>query len=394
MVIKNLFKVLKGIWIFLLLVIFTVLILSYSQTVIYDFPPPKPFAGSHWYSPYEDLPADRFRINLHGHSRAWGGLTNGADTPEALQRAYADSGYTVAGLSNYHKISPPTPGLDLVDIPLYEHGYNVFKSHRLAIDAHDVSWFDYPLFQWTSHRQHLIDDVKKTASLVCVNHPKVRNGHPKSDLRLLTGYDLMEVRTAYGWFAEWWDTALSAGRPVFLLVNDDTHLVARQSFWAWTVVYGKSRDKAGILDGLSSGAAIGVSCEKWARCDVYLDSLTVKGDRLQAFFSDTLEHIQVTGQDGRQLTESFNTDRIAYTLQDNDPYARVSGSRAGQVIWLNPVIRYNGQDLKEQYNMSAQRNNLLTFLVRIAVVVLSLALFWWILILLGVKRARIFKKKE
>ena len=245
-----------------MLVIFVIIFGTsfYYPTIIYDFPEPARFSGEKWYNPYEDLPAQRFKVNLHGHSKAYKGVTNGADSPQNMYHAYIEKGYDVAAISNYLSVMEPDSAGSLVYIPCYEHGYNVMKAHRQGIGAHDVMKWDFPLWQWSSHKQSLIYWMKESSDLVAVNHPKMRNGHRFIDLERLVGYDLMEVTSVYGKNQPRWDHALSAGRPSFLLANDDTHSLERQSFRNWNWVFADQRNRESIQASLKAGRSFGVRC--------------------------------------------------------------------------------------------------------------------------------------
>src|SRR5262245_44949052 len=111
---------------------------------IYRFPEPRLFSGSSLWNPYAESRGSWQRANLHAHGRAWRGLTNGRQSDEAVAQRYRDLGYAVPGVSDYQKIAAQH-GVETM--PLYEHGYNLGKSHQLAVGAREVEWFDFLLWQ-------------------------------------------------------------------------------------------------------------------------------------------------------------------------------------------------------------------------------------------------------
>ncbi|MBL4861695.1 MAG: hypothetical protein JKY09_01590, partial [Crocinitomicaceae bacterium] len=203
--------IVKGILSLLVLFVFG-LSLFYINTTIYNFPDPTPFSGESIFNPYENLPDSSYRANFHAHSVAWNSVTNGQNSEKDVFEAYTKRGYAIAGISNYHKISVYGKSLTDLYVPVYEHGYNVLKSHCLSINGDKVSYFDYPLFQLTSHKQKVIHNIKANGAMVAMAHPKFGGGRTFSDMRYLTGYAFTEVLNHYRVSDEYWDEALSAGR--------------------------------------------------------------------------------------------------------------------------------------------------------------------------------------
>jgi len=146
--------------------------LLYATAPLYSFAPAEPFAGPAWYDPYGDLPGDSARwlqANFHAHSRAWGGTTDGRQSPARVVAAYAAMGYEVIGISNDHQL-PGRTGTAPV-LPVFEHGWNVWKSHRLALGAQRVVWRDYPLGQRVHHKQDMIQRLRSAGAVVAIAHP-------------------------------------------------------------------------------------------------------------------------------------------------------------------------------------------------------------------------------
>ncbi|MBK7028304.1 MAG: hypothetical protein IPH45_03445 [Bacteroidales bacterium] len=116
----------KGIgWFFLgLLMIF---LFNYLIAERYIFPEPKPFSGASWYNPYSGMDSTQWRrTNLHMHSHAWGGITNGSDnSSHKVWDLYRKMGYESIGISNYQYIDTLYAHQPYY-IPVYEHGYGIF----------------------------------------------------------------------------------------------------------------------------------------------------------------------------------------------------------------------------------------------------------------------------
>ncbi len=230
--------------------------LPYFRAPVYRFPPPQPFSGTAWWSPYAHLRGSWQRANLHAHGRAWLGLTNGRQSDAEVAAAYRRRGYTVAGISDYQHIAPD----GISAIPIYEHGYNILKRHQLAIGARSVDWFDFPLWQWRSQKQYVLDRLQRASALVAINHPRGRNAYTADDMRALTNYGLLEVASGPFTAEALWDVALSAGRPVWALGDDDSHDITdpRRFAVAWTMIDAPSGEAADVLAALRVGRSYAV----------------------------------------------------------------------------------------------------------------------------------------
>ena len=196
----------------LLLLLFLGISILYTNTTIYDFPEAKVFQGDKVYNPYKNLPDSNYRANFHAHSIAWKTVTNGHNTEKDLYDGYTEEGYDIVGISNYHKISDYAESRSELYVPVYEHGYNIFKSHCLALNPDGPSYFDYPLFQTTSHQQKIIENLRAKNAIVAMAHPKFGGGRSFDDMKTLVNYDFTEVLNHYRSSDEYWDEALSAGR--------------------------------------------------------------------------------------------------------------------------------------------------------------------------------------
>lgn len=329
------------------LVLAVAVALPYARGPVYSFPPATPFAGAALLNPYADAGPTWQRANLHAHGRAWSGVTNGRlQSDEQIVRAYRSLGYSVAGVSDYHHIAAfegvPT-------LPIYEHGYNLGKRHQLAIGARRVSWFDFPLGQTVSHQQFVIDRVAADTELVAIAHPASRDGYTPDDLKRLTGYHLIEVLNGPFRFEEPWDAALSAGRAVWAIGNDDTHDLGdpRRTAMAWTMINAPTPALHDIVGALRSGRAYAVSRtnEIASAVETSLGSVTVESDTLVVTCIGEPSTFVFIGQNGAVRKTVKEATSASYTFSTDDPYIRTVIRSPRTAMYLNPVVRFDGAQL-------------------------------------------------
>lgn len=317
--------------------------LPYACAPQYRFPDPVPFTGEAFFNPYADLRGTWQRANLHAHSRRWGGLTNGHQPPAEVVGAYRAMGYSVPGLSDYHTISA-ADGVGTV--PLYEHGYNIAKRHQLAIGAHRVDWFDFPLWQSLSHRQLIIDRLGRTADLVALNHPQTRDGYTPEDLRLLTGYQLIEVVNGPHRAEPPWDAALSSGHAVWVVANDDTHDLTDpdRTAMAWTMIDAPSPATRDIVEALRAGRMYAVSRrgELPPGVQTSLTGVDFTDGTLQVTYAGPPATFDFVGQNGVVRHSVRDATTASYTFAADDTYIRTAIHAPNATLYLNPILRYDG----------------------------------------------------
>ena len=317
--------------------------LPYAWGPIYHFPDPSPFSGQHFLNPYAELSGTWQRANLHAHGRAWSGITNGQQPDEAVVARYHQLGYSVAGISDYERIA----SLDGVDsIPLYEHGYNVGKHHQLAIGAHRVEWFDFLLLQSLSDEQYVIDRVARGADLVAIAHPSLRGAYSRDDMRRLTGYQLMEVVNGPDEQGDLWDAALSSGRLVWALADDDTHDVndERRTAVSWNMIDSPTTSTGDLVASLRAGRTYAVT--RTGRNpdagDTRVVNVDVNQGRLLVSCAGEPATFLFIGQNGNVHSTVKNALTAGYTLGDRDTYIRTVIRAPKATMYLNPVVRYDG----------------------------------------------------
>ncbi len=346
-ILKALAKALVTVLAALFVMIVFVISLQYAVCPIYDFPESKPFAGNFWFNPYQNTNGNDgnnrwFKANFHAHSKAWSGLTNGKQTREELDSCYRALGYDIIGISNYHDISP-LHSKDSSYVPVYEHGYNVRKSHRLAIGAREVTWIDFPLGQTLHHKQYILNRLKSSAEVVAIAHPRFVNGHAAENFCLLTGYDCIEVLNHFRTSDEHWDSALSNGHAKWVLADDDTHDIREHGETGafWTMIHASSRCNTNIYEALRNGSNYGVRGRGGIN-DNPLKNVTVRGDTLRVELEHEAQRVDFIGNRGTLRDSAVNTRTALYILKPEDTYIRAVVHNAVTTLYLNPVVRWDG----------------------------------------------------
>jgi hypothetical protein len=352
----------KGIVNFFLAVLVLCLACLYYQTDIFTFSEPTGFSGCDFYNPYQNWNKDKVaKANFHAHAKAWKGLTNGHNNPEEIKKQYQQLGFKVAAISNYHHLDNSPNQATLISIPCYEHGFNISKTHLLAIGAIGVDNVDFPLGQSLSQKQTRIQNIKKTAALVALTHPELRNGYSKNDIKYLKGYDLMEVLSPYGEAFELWDYALRQGNVSWILANDDTHDLEKQPAGSFfNLISSDSFSKYGILKALKIGNHVAFSAKNGAM-DVFLDRISLKQNKLIYRFSGEIKRVKlirnglVFGADAQGVIE----------LDETDKFVRFEVEGENAILYTNPIYREGSKSLASISTPAIKVNYLKTYLFRL-----------------------------
>ncbi len=330
----------------------------------YEFPPEREFHGDQWYEPYAGYRGGGLLANFHAHAEAWGGITFGEASRDELHALYREAGYDVIGISDYMSIAPPH-AVDSVYLSAYEHGYTIGRRHQTVIGAERVDWFDYPLGGNARNKQSVIDRLRPQAEYLVLNHPTKADSYEIRDFSRLTGYDALEVATKYGTWDDFWDAALSAGRPVWGMAADDGH--AQHSGPSHlgigsVVIHADAPTREAVLGALRAGRFHSNYTRQnetplpLLRCEIENGELVVKVGR-------RAEVIRFYSSHGDLRREERGRDEARYRLRADDPYVRVEAIAQGAVLYTNPVIRWDGVALPRPV---ATVRELPTWLARIA----------------------------
>lgn len=341
---------------------------QYILSPTYHFEEPKPFSGKVFYNPYKDFDARDWTLgNLHAHTSSWFGLTNGKGDENDVREGYDSMGYGIHLISEYQKISRyGDTGRNYISA--YEHGYNLPKSHRLVLGAAKVDWKDYYFPQSLSNKQEIFNRLTSdTGNVVVVNHPAMRLGYNTVDFKFLVNYDCMEVLNSYQVSFNYWDTALSNGKMVSIVGNDDTHNAGNRNAIGKfaTLIYAPGRKKEEVMSSLREGRTIGVwiphkppipfgvKIGLLRNSNPALEKLSADSGSFKASFSEKVHDIVLTGQGGRKVLEMKEANSLEYTIRDEDTYLRLSYMTADSIkYFLNPVVRYDGRNIGNRRRIS------------------------------------------
>jgi len=334
-----------------LIILFT---LPYFKTEVYRFAEPQKFAGDKWFNPYENMDSSAWhKANFQIQSYAWKGLTDGEqNTNELIDSIYSYLGYDIIATSDYMKINEY--GQDKPSyLRVYEHGYNIFKRHQIAIGAEKVNWMDFMFFQSIHHKQQIINTIRPDNELLFLAHPDLSGSLDVEDFKKLTSYDGIETQSIFGDANDCWDMALSTGHYVTVQCNDDSHDIFNPNLTGnyCTFVNTDVLNERGILDAMKKGNAFGVrlfrepnesfeakrsrhkKLSKLLRVEILNDSLFVELDM-------NAKEIRFIGQGGEIKKEIYNQSLVSYELQKEDTYIRTEFEFADSTLYfLNPIAR-------------------------------------------------------
>jgi hypothetical protein len=373
----------------LILGILLLILFLYSGTTFFDFAETKPFSGTNIYNPYESLPGQSYKANFHAHSKAWGGITHGSDADQKVIDAYINKGYDLACLSNYHKISPPAGIKSRKYVGVYEHGFSIKKAHYLAINAKKVSFWDFPLWQTSSHQQTMINKLRENAEMVAIAHPKFGGGRSFQHMKDITGYHHTEVLNHYRNSEEHWDTALSVGKLSWIIANDDIHdLKDPEIFQRWNIIFSESLDD--IISNLKDGKNYGVESFTTNTENRFVSCKKTGENTFTYTFEKPADTILFIGQNGVMKQKNMMSDSATYVFTPEDTYIRVVAKNAGQNIYLNPLTRYEGNAIITAADLVAKEKTFLSWLWKLVFVgIMGFVVYlWWKLVTFRVKAIR------
>lgn len=369
----------------ILIAVLAVIITSVSP--IYRFKAPEPFSGPDVFNPYRNLDTALCwkRANFHTHTKVEGPLNECAHTPEEVHQALSDFGYDIVTFSNHNALTEH-PFDSTLQVNVYEHGYNLYKYHKLVFGCNKVHRFDHLLPVMPSQKQFQLDLLSRESDFITMNHPLRTRGTSQELMEKITGYELIELDSGISTENEYWDWALSAGHYSFALANDDLHYPDRSHCIAVRCNFlccpsGSYEDiKNTLLEGCSYAMRVpDYGCGDWETklqgnkelpaikniglCDstIYI-SLTQKADS-----------IRVIGQNHTTLALATQCDSLSYTLKHSDPYARITAYfPKGEVIYTNAFARYDASISAGPFNEGDHEINfVLTILFNLMLLLLA-----------------------
>lgn len=359
-----------------------------SVSPIYDFPKAKPFCGPDIYNPYRSIDSGQVwkRANFHTHTRVKGIMNECEKWPGEVLKEYNKYGYDILTFSNHNELTSH-PYNHQLQVNVYEHGYNLFKYHKLVFGSSEVRHFDHLLPFLASQKQFQIELLSKDSDLIQLNHPLRTHTLSKSQMEKLSGYQLIELDSGMSTENEYWDWALSAGRYSFALANDDLHypdqsdkIAVRCNFLST-----KSAKYEDILNTLKDGAFYCMRIPDYGNGDLqlkqqgnstipYILDIGVQDSTIFLQLSEPAERIMVTGQNHTNLATFVNCDNMRFALKHNEPYARITAYFSdGEVIYTNPFARYDSSVSESPFTTAKpQINIILTILYNLLLLCLCI----------------------
>ena len=353
-------KIIKQILKYILLLIFILFSLPFIISPVYDFPEPHAFKGDKIWNPYHDIDTNNWQKgNFQIQSLAWGGLTDGSNNPtDTIFGLYSALGYDVIGISDYQKINIYNKG-NPDYIPIYEHGFNVRKTHQINIGSSKVTWLDFPFYQTTSQKQFIINILRPHTQLLAIAHPDFSTGgYSKEDLKYLRNYDLFEALNHQIFSVDTWDATLSAGHAKYILADDDAHDITNPFLVGVVSTYINAIDntKDNIIDAMKLGKTYGFvpytpnnedytkKIERSKNLPL-LKEASLNGNQFSVRVDGKPKTIKFIGQGGVVKQQFENCNSATYDFQDDDTYIRTEIDYGDvQLMYLNPIFRFDGDN--------------------------------------------------
>lgn len=340
--------------------IILMIVVATSVTPIYDFEEPTPFSGPDIFNPYKNFDITNpywKKANLHVHTRVEGIFNECDYWPGEVYKYHEKLGYDIVTFSNHNKLTQH-PFDSTLQVNVYEHGYNIFKYHKLVFGSQGVNIFDNLIPLFASQKQFQIDYLSRESDIVVINHPLRTNTLTKSQLEKISGYNLIELDSGKSTENEYWDWALSAGHYSFALANDDLHYPDRTNKIArrCNFLYSPSAKYEDIKETLLGGCFYSMRIPDYGdgNWDIKIEknkmlpsikNIGCEGDVIFALFSQNADSIKVIGENHTLLAKGTNCHSISYKIKDVDKYARfIAYFPEGEVIYTNPFARYDASE--------------------------------------------------
>ena len=338
----------------ILIAVLAVVVTSISP--IYDFKAPEPFSGPDIFNPYRNLDTAYCwkRANFHTHTKVEGLLNECAQWPEEVHHALHRFGYEIITFSNHNALTKH-PFDSSLQVNVYEHGYNLFKYHKLVFGSEKVSRFDHLVPLLPSQKQFQIDLLSRDSDFITMNHPLRTRGTTKELMEAIGGYEFIELDSGMSTENEYWDWALSAGHYSFALANDDLHYPDRTHCIAVRCNFlccpsGSYEDiKRTLLEGCSY--AMRVPDYGWGDWEAKYEgnknlpsvrNIGLSDSTIFIALTQNADSVKVTGQDHTTLALATYCDSLSYTMKKTDPYARFTAYfPKGEVIYSNVFAKYD-----------------------------------------------------
>lgn len=348
-------------------------IIATGVSPVYRFASPSPFSGPDIFDPYRNLDTTHCwkRANFHVHTRVEGILNECEYWPGEVYDALDKFGYDIVTFSNHNELTTH-PFDSSLQVNVYEHGYNLFKYHKLVFGCESVNRFDNLLPVFAFQKQFQLNMLGKDSDFIQMNHPLRTHGTSEAQMQKLSGYRIMELDSGRSTENEYWDWALSAGHYSFALANDDLHYPDRSNCIAvrcnFLCTPGASYEdiRRTLLDGCYYSMRIpdygrGDWDIKYARNMTlpHIEDIGMKDGVIFMELSQMADSIKVTGQNHKTLAICTDACEISYRFGKDDHYARLTAYFPdGEVIYTNPFARYDASVSDSPYRGTTNNVNI------------------------------------
>ena len=380
----------------LLLLVLIIVICIFSFSPIYTFDKPAPFSGPDIYNPYSSLDTTAVwkKANFHTHTRVDNIRNECPEYPDVVYRDYMKLGYDILTFSNHNELTVH-PFDSTLQVNVYEHGYSLFKFHKLVFNPARMMLYDHLVPLLVSQKQWQYDYLGRNADFLVMNHPDRTLCMTPRTMRLLTGYRLIEADCGVSTDLLRWDEALSAGHYAHCLINDDCHdsgnhrKIARRCSFLQAPSARYEDFKPVLLEGCFFSMRIpdfgdGDWSVKYAE-NARLPEIEDIGLKADTTFIrlPSPARIEAWGQ-GHTLLASTEGESLSYVMSPSDSYVRFSAFfDNGVVIYSNAFARYDSSKTATPYVESPHSvNYFLTVLFNLfllAVICFSIKAFRWLL---------------
>lgn len=356
------FKILNRFLIGISILIFILIVFQFVVNPKYSFPEPHSFQGKYIYNPYRNVDIKKWkRANFHAHTRKFFEHSDKATRSITLiDSLYKSFDFNIISISDYQFINR-YESKNRWFIPVYEHGYQYYKNHQLAINSKKVCWLDFPFRQTLSNKQFIIDQLKRdTSVLITIVHPIYREAYSSRDFKYLGNYNCLEIANHERSFTACYDTILSYGHPVFIMADDDSHeLKSIKEICNSFNEINSDLIKDSVLKALSCGRSIGVKFnvstfktneEKRAALLKLpeINAITFQNDSLTVRLSQSVKTIKFIGQHGTEISRISDHSEGSCYFSKQDTYIRTEVEcNDGTIYFLNPLFRYDGKKLSD-----------------------------------------------
>ncbi|MDX1958455.1 MAG: hypothetical protein SFU98_07775 [Leptospiraceae bacterium] len=330
-----------------------------------NFEPTKEFTGDKIYDPYKKGKKTWKKIALHLHSNevSFSVLRH---TPKEIYQGYHKNGYHGIVITDYMKVTDISK-LQGWNLSGYEWGCNPKKKHFLTIGTDTIVPEHFPWFSSLENVQWSINELKKTGAFLVLNHPALNYAYTEDSIKNLSGFNAVEAISVFGYYTSYYDSLLSAGRPVFAMSTDDLHYFSDsvmdqidsspwKNFIEKSLRAGKENGEAlkryilvnidtvnptSIKEALCKGDYISVGKLHAEMPEPVVEDIGLLDGKKVFARLKRPDKIQVFGKNNRLLLETLDKTYIEYEITEKEPFVRLEIYSWGNLVLSNPFFRYN-----------------------------------------------------